>query len=84
MREALPRCRRRQRLGELSRAGRPGLRPRPGPHEHERLPVIRAQVNEIRQRQQAGLLPAGLDPALLRMLGFALVSTRACCRRSPG
>ncbi len=44
------------------------------PHEAERMPVIDAQVDEIRRRQASGLLPAGMDPALLRLVGFALVS----------
>jgi MFS family permease len=44
------------------------------PHEPDRLPVIRAQVEEIRRRQQAGLIDPGLDPALVRLLGFALAS----------
>jgi EmrB/QacA subfamily drug resistance transporter len=43
------------------------------PHESERVPVIRAQVEEVRRRQAEGLLPADMDPALLRLLGFALV-----------
>jgi hypothetical protein len=47
---------------------------RPVPYEAERLPVIRAQVDEVRRRQAEGLLPADIDPALLRLLGFALVS----------
>lgn len=46
----------------------------PVPHEDERRPVIQAQVDEVRQRQQAGIVTAELDPALLRLLGFALVS----------
>jgi hypothetical protein len=44
------------------------------PHEAERLPVIKAQVEEIRQRQAEGLLPKDIDPAMLRLFGFALVS----------
>ncbi len=44
------------------------------PHEDERLPVIEAQVDEVRRRQQAGVVRADLDPELLRLLGFALVS----------
>jgi EmrB/QacA subfamily drug resistance transporter len=47
---------------------------RPVPQEDERMPAIAAQVKEIRDRQAAGLLPADLDPAALRLLGFALVS----------
>jgi EmrB/QacA subfamily drug resistance transporter len=46
----------------------------PIPHEQERLPVIRAQVEEIRRRQQSGLIDPGLDPELVRLLGFALAS----------
>jgi hypothetical protein len=46
----------------------------PVPHEDERVPVLRAQVDEIRRRQQAGLLAPELDPALLRLLAFALTS----------
>jgi EmrB/QacA subfamily drug resistance transporter len=44
------------------------------PHEAERLPVIKAQVEEIRRRQAEGLLPKDIDPAMLRLFGFALVS----------
>jgi hypothetical protein len=44
------------------------------PHEADRLPVIQAQVDEITRRQAAGLLPADLDPRLLRLLAFALAS----------
>jgi EmrB/QacA subfamily drug resistance transporter len=44
------------------------------PHEQERLPVIEAQIEEVRRRQREGLLAGDLDPALLRLLGFALVS----------
>ncbi|MGP0092787.1 MAG: MFS transporter [Xanthobacteraceae bacterium] len=47
---------------------------RPVPQEHERMPTIAALVQEVRDRQAAGLLPADLDPAELRLLGFALVS----------
>ena len=47
---------------------------RPVPQEAQRMPVIEAQVQEIRDRQAAGLLPADLDPAALRLLGFAMVS----------
>jgi hypothetical protein len=46
----------------------------PIPHEAERLPVIRAQVEEIRRRQAEGLFSADVSPDLLRMLGFALAS----------
>jgi hypothetical protein len=44
------------------------------PHEADRLPVIQAQVDEITRRQAAGLLPSDIDPRLLRLLAFALVS----------
>lgn len=47
---------------------------RPIPHEPQRKPVIDAQVEEIRRRQQAGLIDPGLDPQLVRLLGFALGS----------
>ncbi|MQA87035.1 MAG: MFS transporter [Streptosporangiales bacterium] len=55
---------------------REGLTHRNGPipHEKERLPVIQAQVEEIRRRQAAGLIAADLDPALVRLAGFALSS----------
>jgi EmrB/QacA subfamily drug resistance transporter len=46
----------------------------PIPHEQERLPVIKAQVEEIRHRQEAGLIDPDLDPELVRLLGFALAS----------
>ena len=46
----------------------------PIPHEQQRLPVIRAQVEEIRRRQQTGLIDPQLDPELVRLLGFALAS----------
>lgn len=46
----------------------------PIPHEPERLPIIQAQVDEIRRRQNAGLIDAELDPRLVRLLGFALAS----------
>jgi hypothetical protein len=46
----------------------------PIPHEPERLPVIEAQVQEIRRRQDAGLIDPSLDPRLVRLLGFALAS----------
>jgi EmrB/QacA subfamily drug resistance transporter len=63
----------------------------PIPHEEERLPVIQAQVDEIRRRQEAGLLDPDLDPALLRLLAFALTNyprvlpqiTRMTTGRSP-
>jgi EmrB/QacA subfamily drug resistance transporter len=44
------------------------------PHEQQRLPVIQAQVDEIRRRQDAGLIDPELDPRLVRLLGFALAS----------
>ncbi|MEV3853661.1 MFS transporter [Streptomyces sp. NPDC050095] len=44
------------------------------PHEAERVPALRAQVEEVRRRQSAGRLPADLDPELLRLLGFAVAS----------
>jgi hypothetical protein len=47
---------------------------RPIPHESQRLPVIRAQVEEIRHRQGEGLIDPSLDPRLVRLLGFALAS----------
>jgi EmrB/QacA subfamily drug resistance transporter len=46
----------------------------PIPHEHERLPVIQAQIDEIRRRQAEGLIDPRFDPALVRLLGFALSS----------
>ncbi|MFL6072420.1 MAG: MFS transporter [Mycobacteriales bacterium] len=46
----------------------------PIPHEPERLPVIEAQVEEIRRRQQAGLIDPDLNPRLVRLLGFGLAS----------
>jgi hypothetical protein len=47
---------------------------RPIPHEPQRQRVIDAQVDEIRRRQQAGLIDPRLDPGLVRLLGFALAS----------
>ncbi len=44
------------------------------PHEQDRRAVIQLQVEEIRRRQAAGLVTDELDPALLRLLAFALVS----------
>ena len=44
------------------------------PYEQERLPVIEAQVDEIRRRQNAGLIDPQLDPRLVRLLAFALAS----------
>ena len=46
----------------------------PVPHEAERMKVMEAQIREARERQAEGLLPAGLDPAQLRLMAFALVS----------
>jgi hypothetical protein len=46
----------------------------PIPHEHERRPVIQAQVDEIRRRQRDGVIDPELDPELVRLLGFALAS----------
>ncbi len=46
----------------------------PVPNEDRRLPVIQAQVNEVRDRQAEGLLPADLDPGQLRLAAFALVN----------
>jgi EmrB/QacA subfamily drug resistance transporter len=46
----------------------------PIPHEQDRLPVIKAQIDEIRKRQEAGLIDRDLDPELVRMLGFAVAS----------
>ncbi len=46
----------------------------PIPHEEDRQPVIQRQVDEIRRRQGEGLVPADLDPALLRVMAFALSS----------
>jgi hypothetical protein len=47
---------------------------RPVPQEHERQEAVSLQVQEIRDRQAAGLLPADLDPGSLRLLGFALIN----------
>jgi EmrB/QacA subfamily drug resistance transporter len=47
---------------------------RPVPQEAERQEAVSAQVQEIRDRQAAGLLPADLDPGQLRLLGFALIN----------
>ena len=41
-------------------------------HEDERLPVIRAQVEEVIRRQEAGEIPAEFDPAIFRLFVFAL------------
>lgn len=46
----------------------------PIPHEPSREPVIEAQIEEIRRRQQAGLIDPGLDPRLVRLLAFAVAS----------
>jgi hypothetical protein len=47
---------------------------RPVPEEQERQAAVSLQVQEIRDRQAAGLLPADLDPGHLRLLGFALMN----------
>lgn len=47
---------------------------RPVPSEQERQEAVSLQVQEIRDRQAAGLLPAGVDPGHLRLLGFALMN----------
>ena len=47
---------------------------RPVPSEQERQEAVSLQVQEIRDRQAAGLLPADLDPGHLRLLGFALMN----------
>jgi EmrB/QacA subfamily drug resistance transporter len=47
---------------------------RPVPSEEERQAAVALQVQEIRDRQTAGLLPADLDPGHLRLLGFALMN----------
>jgi EmrB/QacA subfamily drug resistance transporter len=44
------------------------------PEEEERQAAVLVQVQEIRDRQAAGLLPADLDPGHLRLLGFALMN----------
>jgi EmrB/QacA subfamily drug resistance transporter len=46
----------------------------PIPHEADRLPIIQIQVDEVRRRQEAGLVTTELEPDLLRMLGFAIVT----------
>jgi EmrB/QacA subfamily drug resistance transporter len=47
---------------------------RPVPQEEERQEAVAVQVQEIRDRQAAGLLPADLDPGHLRLLGFAMMN----------
>jgi EmrB/QacA subfamily drug resistance transporter len=47
---------------------------RPVPQEYERQKAVTLQVQEVRDRQAAGLLPADLDPGALRLLGFALIN----------
>lgn len=47
---------------------------RPVPEEAERQAAVSIQVQEIRDRQTAGLLPADLDPGQLRLMGFALMN----------
>lgn len=46
----------------------------PVAHEDERRPVIQAQVGEIRRRQADGLIDPDLDPALVRLMAFALAT----------
>ena len=46
----------------------------PVPDEEERQAAVAVQVQEIRDRQAAGLLPADLAPGDLRLLGFALMN----------
>jgi EmrB/QacA subfamily drug resistance transporter len=46
----------------------------PIPHEKERMPIIQTQIEEVRRRQEAGLIAADLDPALVRLVCFALCS----------
>lgn len=46
----------------------------PIPHEADRVRVIQEQVEEARRRQEAGLLTSEFDPAMLRLLAFALAS----------
>ena len=43
------------------------------PHEAERRPIIDAQVDEVRRRQQEGLLPRDISPETFRLAVFALV-----------
>jgi EmrB/QacA subfamily drug resistance transporter len=47
---------------------------RPVPQEEDRQAAVAIQVQEIRDRQAAGLLPADLDPGQLRLMGFALMN----------
>lgn len=47
---------------------------RPVPSEEERQAAVSVQVQEIRDRQAAGLLPADIDPGYLRLMGFALMN----------
>lgn len=44
------------------------------PYEEQRTPVIQRQVDEIRSRQADGVIDAGLDPTVVRLLAFALAS----------
>jgi hypothetical protein len=46
----------------------------PVPDEKERQAAVSIQVQEIRERQAAGLLPADIPPGDLRLLGFALMN----------
>ncbi len=43
-------------------------------HEDEREPVIPRQVDEVRRRQAGNLIPSELDPALVRLMAFALAT----------
>jgi MFS family permease len=43
-------------------------------HEDERRPVIQLQVGEIRRRQAEGLIDPEFDPALVRLMAFALAT----------
>jgi|HubBroStandDraft_6_1064221.scaffolds.fasta_scaffold119713_2 EmrB/QacA subfamily drug resistance transporter len=47
---------------------------RPVPQEDERQAAVAVQVQEVRDRQAAGLLPAEIDPGHLRLMGFALIN----------
>jgi len=47
---------------------------RPVPEEKARQAAVAVQVQEARDRQAAGLLPADLDPGHLRLMGFALMN----------
>jgi EmrB/QacA subfamily drug resistance transporter len=47
---------------------------RPVPQENERQAAVAVQVQEVRDRQAAGLLPADINPGHLRLMGFALIN----------